>query len=417
MHKIHKIGCLCSLFILLGGCGKITAPKINKSPAEQAAARIVVSRPFSSLEPVEGHDIPPLADDLDSQSLSLAIERSLQYFNRLNSRDVYLLGDHRYTIREMKETLAAFSAIISSGEPEGVKESQIRKNFSFFRSRGDNGTGRVIFTGYYEPILNGSWSKTKRYSYPLYRLPEETVLINLGKFSEKYKNEQLVGRVQRREVVPHYKRADIDGANSLAGRNLEIIWVDNIVDLFFLHIQGSGKIRLPNGSLVQVGYAQSNGHPYRSIGRLMIENGQLAGTEQSLQAIKKYLLEHPEETAQILNYNERYVFFRLLDHGAVGSLNVPVTGGRTIAADPEVYPRGALAFIRTRKPEIRQGKLTGWNPFSRFVLNQDTGKAISGSGRIDLFCGSGEEAEAVAGRLKEAGELFFLIKKGDGKRF
>ncbi len=417
MQEIHKIACLVIILIPFWGCGSITAPKMSTSPAEQTTARIVVAKPSSSLESIEGNEIPPLADDLDSQSLSLAIERSLLYFNRLNSRDVFFLGDRECTVREIKETLEAFREIINSAEPEGVKEDMIRKKFSFFRSRGDDGKGRVIFTGYYEPILNGSWRKTKRYSYPLYRLPEETVVINLGKFGEKYQNEQLVGRVQRGEAVPHYKRAEIDGANSLADRKLEIIWVDNIVELFFLHIQGSGKIRLPDGSLVQVGYAQSNGHPYRSIGRLMIENGKLAGTDHSLQAIKKYLLEHPAETAEILNYNERYVFFRLLDQGAVGSLNVPVTAGRTIASDPEVYPKGALAFIRTRKPLIHKGKLTGWSPFSRFVLNQDTGKAISGRGRIDLFCGGGEDAEAVAGRLKEAGELFFLLKKGAGRRF
>lgn len=417
MQKIHNTVCLFMLFIILGGCGSSTVPKIRNSHPERLASRTVVSQPSAALEPVLDNEIPPLTDDLDQPSLLLAIDRSRQYFNRLPDQDIYFLGGQKRSLREMKDTLSAFREIISSTESDGVKEGKIRKNFSFFRSRGDNSQGRVIFTGYYEPILHGSWSKTTRYSYPLYRLPEETVIVNLGKFDEKYKSEQLVGRVNRGQVVPHYKRADIDGAKVLAGKNLEIIWVDDMVDLFFLHIQGSGKIRLPDGSFVQVGYAQSNGHPYRSIARLMLENGQMSDSEQSLQAIKKYLREHPQEIERILSYNERYVFFRLLNQGPVGALNVPVTGGRTIAADPEVYPRGALAFIRARKPQINQGKLMGWSPFSRFVLNQDTGKAISGIGRIDIFCGGGDEAEAVAGRLKEAGELFFLIKKVDGRQF
>ena len=220
-----------------------------------------------------------------------------------------------------------------------------------------------------------------------------------------------MGRISKGAFAPHYKRADIDGGGALAGRNLEIVWVSDYVELFFLHVQGSGKIQLPDGRIMQVGYAQSNGHPYRSIANYLIQSGKLSKNDHTQQAIKKYLREHPEEMMDIFNYNERYVFFRVLDSGALGALNIPVTGGRTIASDLGLFPKGALALIKARKPLIYMNNMLSWTPFSRFVLNQDAGAAIKGAGRIDLFCGSGNDAEQVAGRLKEAGALYFLIKK------
>lgn len=372
------------MLFLAVGCGGKTVRKAG-GPFPQTAAEMSFPQASSSLEHVASDEVPLLIDDLDINSLLQAIERSLSHFNKLPERDIYFLGTRKCTVKDMKETLADFRDIMRGNGSDRAKEERIRERFDFYRSSGDDGKGRVLFTGYYEPVLDGSWKKTEKYHYPLYRSPGG--------------------------MAPRYKRADIDCAGSLAGRGLEMIWVDDFVGLFFLHVQGSGKIRMTDGTLVQVGYAQSNGYPYRSISRYMIERGILAKGEQSMQAIKKYLREHPEEAKDIFNYNERYVFFRLLEMGPVGALNVPVTGGRTIAADPKVYPRGALAFIKTKKPLVREGKLMGWIPFSRFVLSQDTGSAIKGAGRIDIFCGGGSEAEEVAGRLKETGELYFLIKK------
>lgn len=394
-----------SLFIaLLLGCGGKSVQSIKKTSPEQPIAGKIITRPSSFLELVPSGSIPSLADDLDLASLSLAIERSLLYFSRFNDRDVYYVGARQSTVGEIEDTLKAFRDIVSGPESEQMKQKKIRDSFDFYKSLGDDNQGRVIFTGYYEPILNGSLEKTAQYPYPLYRTPDETVVRNAGK---------IVGRMVRGEVFPHYKRAEIDSAKSLTGRNLEIVWVDDFVDLFFLQIQGSGKIRLPDGKLMQVGYAQSNGYPYRSIANYMLEKGKLSKNEISQQNIKKYLREHPDEIEQIFNYNERYVFFRLLEKGPIGSLGIPVTGGRTIASDPEVFPKGALAFIRTRKPLLDKGEVVKWINFSRFVLNQDTGAAINGAGRIDIFCGGGAEAADTAGRLKEGGELIFLLKKGN----
>jgi membrane-bound lytic murein transglycosylase A len=398
------------LLFIISGCGGKAFKTVTTPFPDQKASRIADSHSSSVLELIPGKNIPPLLDDLDKDSLLLAIERSLQYFNRFRDAELYYFGSLQCTVKAMKETLIAFRDIICGKEPDHVKEENIRAAFDFYKSAGDNGQGRVIFTGYYEPLLEGSFTKTEKYRYPLYRTPEETVVIS-GKDGAKNKDARLVGRMYQGEAVPHYTRRDIDGKGVLTGRNLEIIWVDDFIDLFFLHIQGSGKIRLADGRLIQVGFAQFNGYPFRSIGAYLADNGKLAKNNLSLQTIKKYLREHPEEASEILYYNDRYVFFRLMEQGPFGALNVPITGGRTIASDPNIFPKGALALIIARKPLINHGKVSSWMPFSRFVLNQDAGGAIIGAGRIDLFCGSGDDAGEVAGRLKEPGELFFLIKK------
>ena len=384
--------CLIIFVFLLSGCGVRTVEKVYGP-----LAGLTTSEPSPHLELVSRESIPSFLDDLDLDSLNLAIERNSQYLKRLRDRDIVSFGNRQFTVREMKETLIAFRDIMQGPEQDKVKEEKIIAAFDFYKSLGDDGKGRVLFTGYYEPVLEGSFIKTEKYTYPLYRPPAEMVFLKPGKSNGK--------------AFPHYKRADIDGNGVLAGRNLEILWVDDYVDLFFLHIQGSGKIRLPDGKFVQVGYAQSNGRPYRSIANYLLEKGKITKAEQSLPAIKKYLREHQEDMATVLNYNERYVFFRMVEGGPLGALDIPITAGRTIASDHDFFPKGALALIRTRKPLFEKGAIVSWTPFSRFVVNQDAGGAIKGPGRIDLFCGSGEEAAAVAGRLKEAGELFFLIKK------
>jgi membrane-bound lytic murein transglycosylase A len=264
--------------------------------------------------------------------------------------------------------------------------------------------------------LKGSLEKTDEYRYPIYKTPDDIVVANLGKFSEKYKNEKIIGRLKSGELVPYFNRADIEEVGVLKGRNLELIWVNDPVDLFFMHIQGSGEIKLTDGRFVQVSYAQKNGRPNRMAGYLL-DKGKLSKSEMTHQSIKKYLREHPEELSDIFNYNESYVFFRIVENGPIGALGLTLTSGRSIATDLDLFPRGALAFIRLRKPIFeKDGNIKSWETFSRFVLNQDTGGVIKGPGRVDLFCGTGSAAEMLAGSLKETGELYFLVKKKEGRR-
>ena len=226
-------------------------------------------------------------------------------------------------------------------------------------------------------------------------------------------DDQLVGRVKNGELIPYYSRSEIEDLGSLAGRNLEIAWVDDRIALFFLHTQGSGKIKLPDGQLLQIGYALKNGRPFQSLGRFLMDTGKISPQEISYQAIKRYLREHPEELSEILGHNESFIFFREVKEGPVGSLGEILTAGSLHRHRCGRLSKRGAGFHTDEKTDPRQGGKS-WShgsPFSRFVVSQDAGGMIKGAGRVDLFCGSGDEAEMLAGSLKERGELYFLVKK------
>ncbi|MCG6537467.1 MAG: MltA domain-containing protein, partial [Syntrophales bacterium LBB04] len=221
------------IILLITGCSSGAALRSKRSLPEQAKSKTAISKPNSALVAIRGNDIVSLLDDLDQKSLLLAIERSLLYFERLKDNDVYYIGASQYTVRDMKETLRLFLNIITGSQPDNIKRANILEKFDIYQSIGDDGKGRVVFTGYYEPILNGSWTKTERYRYPIYRPPEGMAAPNPGNIPIK------------KEFPVMYKRSQIDGVRTLEGKNLELMWVDDAIDLFFLHVQGSGKIQLP----------------------------------------------------------------------------------------------------------------------------------------------------------------------------
>jgi len=255
-------------------------------------------------------------------------------------------------------------------------------------------------------------TESSKYPFPLYSKPDDMINIYLKEFNPKYKGERIIARLYNGDILPYFNRYEIDGKGLLREKGLEIAWVSDPVDIFFLQIQGSGQIRLENGQTIRVNYAASNGRPYRSIGRLLIDEGVIPGKEMSLNKLREYLEAHPQERDRILNYNESYVFFRIVEDGPLGNIEVPLTQGRSIATDSRLFPKGGLAFIITEKPVINEsGDIIEWKSLSRFVLNQDTGGAIKGSGRVDLFFGKGKKAEIGAGNMMHNGKLYFLIKK------
>lgn len=357
---------------------------------------------------------PQLLDDLDIKSIETASTGSLNYYDRISDAGMFVFGNQKYSTRELKESLHRFQEIMHSHADDEVRRKKILESFDIYKVTGSDNKGTVLFTGYYEPILEGSLTPSEKYKYPVYKTPDDLIKIQ-PETCEGGGNpcEKIIGRYENGKVAPYYSRKEIDGYGVLAGRNLAVVWLDDPVALFFLHIQGSGKIRLPDGTFIQISYAQSNGRPYRGIAKYLREMNRISDNEMSYQGIKKYLYDHPDERDDIFSYNERYIFFRIVDQGPVGALGAVVTAGRSIATDPKIFPRGALAFIRLRKPVLdhANNKVIAWQPFSRFVFNQDEGSAIKGPGRVDLFCGSGEEAELFAGSLKEKGELYFLVKK------
>jgi membrane-bound lytic murein transglycosylase A len=354
----------------------------------------------------------PFRDDLDSESLTLAVRRNLEYLDRLNPETVFHYGPHDFTIQQVRESQEVFLDLLSKGLDAGQLSREIRKKFRVYRATGRAGDTRVLFTGYYEPMYEGSLAPDETFRYPLYRPPDDLMRIDLSLFSEKFKGENIVARIEGKKILPYYSRYQIEAERVLEGKDLEIAWLKDPLDVAFLHIQGSGKLRLPGGRDLLVHYQASNGRPYRSIGRYMIEKGFLAREEMSMQAIRKYLTENPEVLDEVLNYNPSYVFFRQVENGPLGSLGVLLTPGRSVALDSKIFPKGALGFISCQKPLVNdQGDIIGWTKFSRFVLNQDSGGAIKGAGRADIFWGSGPYAELAAGHLQHEGDLYILIKK------
>ena len=264
-----------------------------------------------------------------------------------------------------------------------------------------------LITGYYEPLLRGSRTPGGRYRHPLYRVPEDMVSVELGEIYPELKNMRLRGRIEGRRVVPYYDRSQIDGAQAPL-RGQELAWVDDAVELFFLHIQGSGRIALDDGRTLRVGYADQNGYPYRSIGRLLVERGELTLDQASMQGIKAWAQANPQRLVELLNSNASYVFFRELPDvgsGPPGSLGVALTPERSIAVDPRFVPLGAPVYVSTTWPNTAR-------PLNRLTLAQDTGGAIRGAVRADFFWGHGEAAAREAGRMKQRLRMWVLLPHG-----
>ncbi|MBW1916186.1 MAG: MltA domain-containing protein, partial [Deltaproteobacteria bacterium] len=242
--------------------------------------------------------------------------------------------------------------------------------------------------------------------------PDNLIQIDLSLFNKKFKGNTITARIDGNKVLPFYSRKQIEMEKRLDGRNLQIAWLKDPVDVAFLHIQGSGRISLPDGKMISVGYWASNGRPYKSIGRYLLDKEYMIKEEMSMQGIRKYLSAHPEIVDEVLNHNPSYVFFRVLENGPLGNIRVPLTAGRSVALDYKLFPKGALCFISSEKPVIDgKGEIKDWTKFSRFVMNQDTGGAIKGTGRADLFWGNDQYAELAAGHMQHEGQLYVLIKK------
>jgi membrane-bound lytic murein transglycosylase A len=270
-----------------------------------------------------------------------------------------------------------------------------------------DGATQGLITGYYEPLLKGSRKRSARYQYAVYGVPDDLLVIDFADLYPELKGMRLRGRIEGRRVVPYYDRAQIEnGAAPVRGR--EIAWVDDPIDLFFLQIQGSGRIQLDNGETMRVGYANQNGHKYRSIGRVLIARGDLPLEKTSMQGIKAWIQRNPARMTELLNQNASYVFFRELpggQDGPPGALGVPLSARRSVAVDRRYVPLGAPVFLATTWPNSAR-------PLNRLMLAQDTGGAIRGAVRADFFWGFGADATREAGRMKQSLRMWVLLPNG-----
>lgn len=290
----------------------------------------------------------------------------------------------------------------------------IESRFTPHRLTDDKGTRSATITGYYEPLLKGSRTRGGSYQIPLYRTPKDLINVDLSSVYPEIKSLRLRGRLEGNRVVPYPTREEIDKKGLLAGQ--ELLWVEDPVEAFFLQVQGSGRVELPNGESIRVGYAEQNGYPYRSIGRYLIEKGELKPNDASMQSIKAWVAANPHRRDELLHQNPSVVFFREVSTlakgaGPLGSMGLPLTAGRSLAVDARFVGVGSLVFLSTRVPRPGAPPRDAGVPFQRLMVAQDTGSAILGPHRSDIFFGTGPEAGEVAGRMRADGTVYVLIPR------
>ncbi len=378
------------LSVLLAACAAPSRPPVTVTPPPVAQPPQAVLQPPAPPYAVSKWEMLPDWQTLDLAPTLPALLQSCQVLkNKPNWKEICARAE---------QLVAGDSAALRTFYEEWFTPYQVFN---------PDGSEHGMITGYYEPLLKGSRVKTQRFRYPLYAAPDDMLHIDLGAAYPQLKDLRLRGRLQGKRVVPYYSRAEIDdGTGAFKGR--ELYWVENEVELFFLQIQGSGRIELADGAQIKVGYAEQNGHPYVSIGKKLVEMGELKLEEASMQGIKAWAKKNPNKLTALLDQNPSYVFFRELPDNLsapLGALGVPLTNEYSIAVDPRTIPLGAPVFLATTYPNDSA-------PLNRLMLAQDTGGAIKGAVRADFFWGFGELAGMQAGKMKQQGRLWVLFPKG-----
>jgi membrane-bound lytic murein transglycosylase A len=376
-----------------------TPVKVVAETSEEDAVVAPVAPPLAAMEAWPDTDIE---DDLlwqgDAQAARLklltAITHSLTYLDTPAAIEAYknypIPGFTRDRVRRSLRHF--YTLLLTSDSPEAFNAA-VRRDFVLYQSVGHDGEGTVHFTGYFEPSYRASRTPTAEYRYPLYQRPSDL---------EEWE-------------LPHPTRTELEGKDGLQGasgplKGLELVWMRDRLEAFLVQVQGSARLRLTDGSFMSVGYAGRTEYDYVSIGRELINDGKVPEEGMTLERLLTYFQEHPEDLDEYLPRNDRFVFFRETEGGApTGTFSVPVTAGRSIATDKELMPPGAIALINLDWPERDDLDVWRSRPISRYVLNQDTGGAIRGAGRVDIYVGSGDAAGDQAGQINTDGSLFFLL--------
>jgi len=393
------------LLLLTAACTQppATAPSTAASRGTQSGEHHT-----PALRAVALADWPSLLDDGDRPSLEAAVDHSLGWLRRQPAERTFTVAERSFTSAMYASALEDLLAWLDAGLGSEQLAAEVAHRFALYETAPSS--GRMLITGYYEPILAASLERRAGYDVPLWGRPRGMVRADLGAFAGDLAGRSIVGRLKGGRLVPFPARsasrtAGVPGARVLA-------WARDPIDAFFLEVQGSGSLRLPSGELLRIGYAAQNGHPYRSIGRLLIDQGKVTRARMSMQAIRSYLEAHPAEINSVLDHNPSVVFFRLLKGPPVGNLGVPVVPGRSIATDQRIIPPGALCYLDTERPTlVADGTTVADGALQRFVLNQDTGGAIRGPGRADFFWGRGVDAAARAGAMKQPGRLLIFVPR------
>ena len=402
-------GAMLGLVAVLAGCASAPAPVAIPACPPCIACSVcaplpaanetlaVVTDPLAAAEPARGRlervswdALPPASADNPTG----ALVAFLQSCSVLKAKP------------EWQGVCSLAQSLPANAKPEIIGQF-FRGNFDPFRVINADESQTGLVTGYYEPLLHGSRVRTTVNRYPIYAPPQDLITVDLSDVYPDLKFRRLRGRLVGNKLVPYLERGEI-GSDAAPLKGLEIAYVDNAVELFFLEIQGSGQIELPDGARIRVGYADQNGHPFRSLAGALIRRGEIRAERASMQGIKEWARRHPAKVKQFMNANPSFVFFKELPDdlgGPIGTLGVPLTAERSIAVDPRVIPLGVPVYLSTTFPGTRQ-------EMNRLMVAQDTGGAINGAVRADFYWGFGDKAGAQAGSMKQQGRMWVLLPKG-----
>jgi membrane-bound lytic murein transglycosylase A len=395
-----KILILISFVFFLSSCGQFTTQtpcECEEKESEQKVLekseaivdKIEEIKPYSFLTKVKWNEIK---SNLESDYLILAWPAWIQSCSTLINRN------------EWKPVCEIALKIESPTNDKLI--SYFNDNFNLFQAKNNDGSSEGLITGYYQPVLKGSWTRTKKYNVPLYAPPNDLITVDLSEVYPDLKYKRLRGRIEGNKLIPYLTREEIYKRNFPLQGN-ELIWLENSVEAFFLEIQGSGVVEFDNGNRTQIGYADQNGHPYRSMGRELIRKGELKRHKVSMQSIKVWAKKNKKKLQKFLNANPSFVFFRELPQGLpgpIGALGVPITTERSVAIDRRYIPLGAPIFLSTTQPNSNK-------PLRQLMIAQDTGGAINGGVRADFYWGQGKKAGAKAGSMKQSGKIWVILPK------
>jgi len=382
----------------------IVVVQARRPGAQQAAEEVEPPAPQLFVTAATFDQLPGWQED-DLEGFRVAFGRSCEVLSSLpQDRPLDALG----LAGSVEQWLATCDGLPTAGEGASLRAFLERQLQPWGVRDHDEENG--LFTGYYEPTLRGSRTRTEVFHWPLYRRPPELVTVDLGSFRDDLRGRRVAGEVVDGRLDPYADRSQLEGG-ALDRRGLELVWVDDPVGAFFLHIQGSGRIELADGGFMRVGYAAQNGHPYFAIGRELVDRGELTMEEVSMQSIRGWLELHPEAAREVMQSNPSFVFFRELGGEApVGSQGVALTPRRSLAVDRSFLPLGVPLWLDSSSPASDDGEAD--RPLRRLMIAQDTGGAIRGPVRGDVFWGHGEEAAEIAGRMKHDGRLWVLLPVG-----
>ncbi len=364
---------------------------------------------YKPLHCLKQDEIPLFSDDMDIPSLIESAKHQAAYLEKQNPQQEITFGAEKYTNNWLLVSVRELLTKLQQNPEKKELNQFLHKNYLVYQAGGrTRQRGRhMLVTGYYEPIFSGSLTREPPFLAPIYAPPQSLVTLTAQD------GHKMIGRYDRSNTfVNYWTREEIEDNNLLQGD--ELAFLQDPFDAFLLHVQGSGRIRLPDKSIRSVRFAGSNGLGYNSIGKLLVDEKIMTLEEVSIPAIRAYLQRHPEHRQRILHHNPRFIFFTWGDTlSPKGSSGEILTPGRSIAMDSSALPGGTIGYLVSRRPIVdRDGTITGWTPLNRFVFPQDSGAAIKGTGRVDIFWGNDDYAEIAANHMKEEGQLYFLVKKG-----